>query len=135
MPSIASPAPEVRPLRIFVVENHPDTLTYLSMYLRQMGHTVLSAWNLEEAVAALPEAHCQVLISDIGLPDGQGWELLERVHLPEPIFAIAMSGMGMNSDREKSKAAGFRHHLLKPFDPDLLEEMLAEAGREAELRA
>jgi two-component system CheB/CheR fusion protein len=130
MPATTLFHPAVPPLRIFVVENHPDTLKYLSLYLTQMGHTVLSAWNLEEAVAALPGADCHVVISDIGLPDGFGWELLERAHLEKPIFAIAMSGLGMTADRARSKAAGFRHHLIKPFDPDELDEMLAEAGRE-----
>lgn len=125
-----TPSHEVRPLRIFVVENHPDTMKYLSLYLTQMGHTVISAWNLEEAVATLPGAECQVLITDIGLPDGYGWDLLGRVRLEKPIFAIAMSGLGMSADRARSKAAGFRHHLLKPFDPYLLDEMLAEAARE-----
>lgn len=130
--AIFTPAPHAGSLRIFIVENHPDTLTCLRLYLAQMGHTVISAWNLEEAVAALPGADCQVLISDIGLPDGFGWDLLARACLVKPIFAIAMSGMGLTSDWKRSKAAGFRHFLLKPFDPDLLDVMLDEASRELE---
>lgn len=117
-----------KPLRIFVVENHADTLKYLTMYLEQMGHTVESAKTMEEALAALPKADCEVLISDIGLPDGDGWELLERVELPHPIYAIAMSGFGMNADHARSKAAGYRHHLLKPMNPDELDSMLEEAA-------
>jgi len=117
-----------RPLRIFVVENHADTLKYLTMYLEQMGHTVESAKTMEEALEALPKADCEVLISDIGLPDGDGWELLERVQLPHPIYAIAMSGFGMNADHAKSKAVGYRHHLLKPMNPDELDAMLEEAA-------
>jgi CheY-like chemotaxis protein len=117
-------------LRIFVVENHADTLKYLSLYLEQMGHTVLSAASMHEALGALPSARCDVLITDIGLPDGDGWELLKRAHLPSTVYAIAMSGFGMNADRAKSKAAGFRHHILKPFVPDDLDSMLEEAARE-----
>ncbi len=122
--------PATPPLRIFVVENHADTLKWLTLYLEQMGHAVLSAGTLESALADLPGADCDVLISDIGLPDGDGWDLLRRARLPQPIFAIAMSGFGMNADRRKSEAAGFRHHLLKPFVPKDLDAILAQAARE-----
>ncbi len=122
--------PMTRPLRIFVVENHADTLKWLSIYLEQMGHIVMSANNLTDAVEALPTANCDVLISDIGLPDGTGWELLKRVCLARPIFAIAMSGFGTNADCSRSKEAGFRHHMLKPFDPSELDVLLEEAARE-----
>jgi two-component system CheB/CheR fusion protein len=121
---------EPHPLRIFVVENHPDTLKYLTIYLEQMGHTVRSARSMREALADLPSAECQVLISDIGLPDGDGWELLQRSRLAGSVYAIAMSGFGMNADFLRSKAAGYRHHMLKPFDPAELDAMLDEAGAE-----
>jgi CheY-like chemotaxis protein len=114
-------------LRIFVVENHLDSLRALQGYLEQMGHKVLTATTMTEALAALPGAGCDVLISDIGLADGSGWELMERLKLSGPIFAIAMSGYGMIEDRERSKAAGFRHHLVKPTDPDELDELLDQA--------
>lgn len=123
------------PLRIFVVENHPDTLRFLTLFLEELGHTVLSATTMARALQALPAAGCDVLISDIGLPDGSGWELLRSVKLPHPIYAIAMSGFGMNADRLKSKDAGFRHHLLKPFVPDDLDTALAEAAEEVAARA
>jgi two-component system CheB/CheR fusion protein len=121
---------KVRSLRIFIVENHADTLKWLSRYLQEMGHTVFSAKTMAEAVEALPLAKCDVLISDIGLPDGDGWELLRRVSGTHPLYAVAMSGFGMNADRAKSKAAGYRHHLLKPFVPDELDAALAEAAQE-----
>ena len=118
-------------LRVFVVENHPDTLKYLRMYLEMLGHTVLSARTMAEALKALPRAECDALISDIGLPDGDGWELLRRVRpdLPRPIYAIAMSGFGMNADHVRSHEAGYRHHLLKPFKPAELDSLLAEAAQ------
>lgn len=67
-----------------------------------------------EALAQLPHGDCDV-ISDIGLPDGNGWELLRQLHLPRPIYAIALSGYGMGTDRERSLAAGYRHHLSSPW--------------------
>ncbi len=121
------------PLRIFVIENHTDTLKYFKMYLEMEGHTVLDAQTIQQAYETLPGAGCDVLISDVGLPDGTGWDLLTRLReegLPHPPFAIAVSGYGSLEDRERSRVAGFRHHLLKPFDPDNLDELLAEAARE-----
>ena len=127
-PELGEPA---QALRIFVVENHADTLKYLSLYLEATGHTVVSAKTMAQALEALPNAGCDVLISDIGLPDGDGWELLRTVQLPRPIYAIAMSGFGMNADHVRSKDAGYRHHLLKPFVPSELDVVLAEAAKEA----
>ena len=118
------------PLRIFLVENHADTLKWMTRYLEAAGHAVVSAKTMACALAMFPQANCDVLISDIGLPDGDGWELLRTVRLAQPIFAIAMSGFGMNADHVKSKSAGYRHHLLKPFVPDELDAALAEAARE-----
>lgn len=122
-----------RPLRIFVVENHSDTLNYYKMYLEMEGHTVRQARTFNEALENIPHADCDVLISDVGLPDGTGWDLLRRLreeHRPHPGFAIAVSGFGTLDDRQRSKAAGFRHHLLKPFAPETLDTLLDEAGRE-----
>jgi CheY-like chemotaxis protein len=126
------------PLRVFVVENHPDTLKYFILFLQDLGHTVHHAATMTEALEEVPKADCDVLISDVGLSDGTGWELLRRLReegLPHPGYAIAMSGFGMNADRAKSEAAGYRHHLLKPFNPDELDVMLEEAGRELEAKA
>jgi CheY-like chemotaxis protein len=75
---------ETRPLRIFVVDDHVDTLKWLKLYLESLDHTVLTAQTVTEALAELPSANCEVLISDIGLADGTGWELLEKARLPRP---------------------------------------------------
>jgi DNA-binding response OmpR family regulator len=119
-----------QPLRIFVVENHADTLKYLTLYLEEGGHEVISASTLADALARFPTSGCNVLISDIGLPDGNGWELMERAGQAQEVFAIAMSGFGSFSDRSRSNAAGFRKHMRKPFDLDELDRVLAEAADE-----
>ena len=126
----SDPPGAARRLRIVVVENHPDTLKYLCLYLEQMGHVVASARSKAESIVLLAGPPCDVLISDIGLPDGNGWELLLQAPSPKPHYAIAMSGFGMHADRERSLAAGYRHHLLKPFPPEELDALLAEAARE-----
>jgi CheY-like chemotaxis protein len=119
-----------RPLRIFIVENHDDTRFLLGLLLEQLGHVVLSAATKAEALAAIPEAQCDMLISDIGLPDGNGWELMAQLGEQRPPYAIAMSGFGQLTDRQRSLAAGYRHHLLKPVEPNQLENLLEEATRE-----
>ncbi len=115
-------------LNIFVIENHKDTLVYLTRYLEQQGHSVQSARNLEEARAGLAKSAPDVLISDIGLPDGDGWEFMRSLD-PKP-FGIAMSGFGTAADCSKSRSAGYRHHLIKPFLPDDLDVMLEAAAEE-----
>jgi len=121
--------PRPLPLRIFVVENHADTLHWLTMYLQDCGHTVGSARNLAEALEALPRANWDVLVSDIGLPDGSGWDLLQKVQLPYPIFGIAISGFGGHADATRSRAAGFRAHLVKPFKMEELNLCLDQAAQ------
>ena len=119
-----------RGLRIFLVENHRDTLEAMQMYLELRGHTVQSARTMQFALDALATADCDVLISDIGLPDGDGWELLRRAQFPRPVYAVAMSGFGQGADHVRSKEAGYRHHLLKPFNPAELNVILEEAASE-----
>lgn len=122
---------EDRAMSIFIVENHEDTLQYLGHYLSMVGHTVRSARDMASALDDLKTAPADVLISDIGLPDGDGWELMRRIKETGRVpFGIAMSGYGMRSDKEKSLSAGYRHHLVKPFGPDELEVLLKEAAAE-----
>lgn len=117
-------------LRVFVVENHDDSRVSLCQLIEALGHTTVQAAGVEEALSALPGADCDVLISDIGLPDGDGWALLRRLQTPRPLYAIAMSGYGMVADHERSKAAGYRHHLVKPMAPEELERILEGVARE-----
>jgi len=113
------------PLKFFVVENHQDTLDAIKMFLESQGHSVVAAPDMKSALKLAPRAEFDILISDIGLPDGDGWELMKRLRdqIPE-MKAIAMSGYGMRADLDKSKAAGFAAHLIKPFGPADLDEAL-----------
>lgn len=118
--------PPPRRLRILIVENHEDSLTYLTRYLQQQGHEVCGVRDMASALEVISSSNFDVLISDLGLPDGDGWQLLGQM-TPKP-FGIAMSGFGSRSDREKSHAAGYKHHLTKPFLPDDLDALLQEAA-------
>ena len=115
-------------MRILVVENHPDTLRWLQLHLEDSGHEVTTACDVEAAKTALQSGKYNVLISDIGLPDGSGWELLERAEEPRNFLAIAMSGLGRTADAVRSREAGFQHHLFKPFPLSYLDKLLEEAA-------
>lgn len=102
----------------------------MAMFLEGLGHEVTTAASMQEALDAAPESNCNVLLSDIGLSDGDGWQLMRQAHFPHPVYAIAMSGFGTHSDEDNSKDAGFRLHLLKPISVEQLEEALEKASSE-----
>ena len=117
-------------LKILLVENHEDTLVYLAKYMRRKGHEVTTSRNMKQALEMLSAQPVHVLISDIGLPDGDGWELMREARkLNSPPYGIAMSGFGMRSDHEKSLEAGYKHHLIKPFMPEELDLLLQQASQ------
>ena len=117
-------------LCIFVVEDHAETARGLAMYLRASGHDVHVAGDVRSARQLATEIDYDILLSDIGLPDGTGWDLLEELSARRPITAIAMSGYNTDADRARSKAAGFVEHLPKPLTPDELDEAFARALRD-----
>src|SRR5437764_287778 len=95
--------PKTRPpLKFFVVENHQDTLDAIKMFLEAQGHTVVAAPDMKTALKLAPNTAFDILIGDIGLPEGDGWELLKRLRnkLPD-VKAIAMSGYGMRAVEPK----------------------------------
>jgi two-component system CheB/CheR fusion protein len=109
---------------ILVVEDDPDTRKLLKTFLEAIGHQVSVSSTARDGLAALAGHRFDVLISDIGLPDGNGWELLQKAPPQSVSLAIAMSGFAQPSDRTKSQVAGYQHHLLKPFDPTELSVIL-----------
>lgn len=120
-------------LRILVVEDHASTRVALTALLKRRGHVVRMASMVNEAVDALGEEPFDVLVSDIGLPDGSGYDILERASPQSPhMVSVALSGFGMEQDLRRSAAAGFSDHLVKPIAVDQLDELL---GRIVETRA
>ena len=124
------------PLRIFVVENDEDTRRFFVLWLERKGHEVDAAASIAESLDKLRGNAFDVLIADIGLPDGTGWELLPRLRaqgIDAPPYAIAMSGFGRTDDLRKSQDAGYRHHLVKPLDVARLASLLDEAAHGARI--
>jgi len=110
-------------LNILVVENHEDTLQAMKMFLELEGHTVQTAGTMKAALEAA-DTGFDLIITDIGLPDGDGWQLMRQLRERGPVRAVAMSGYGWKEDIEKSRAAGFFAHLLKPLKIAELEAVL-----------
>lgn len=116
-----------RSFRILLVDDHPDTSTALERLLTRRGHTVVAAHDMRSAVAAAGRGQFDLLISDVGLPDGSGLELMTRLRATSGIRGIAISGFGMNGDVEKSMQAGFFEHLVKPVNLEKLEAAIEQA--------
>ncbi|MBV8314352.1 MAG: CHASE3 domain-containing protein [Planctomycetaceae bacterium] len=113
------------PCRILVVEDEPATLRLMARLLRGLGHEVTTAGTMETAREAVEAGDFDLIVSDIGLPDDSGLELMRQVvALRGPIPAIALTGYGMEDDILRSRAAGFSAHLTKPIDFTKLEAMI-----------
>ncbi len=106
----------IPPLRLLLVEDHAPTLDVLSRLLRRDGHQIKSASNIAEALAAAAHEKFDAVMSDLGLPDGTGIELMEKLRERHALRGIALSGYGMDEDLRRTAAAGFVAHLIKPVD-------------------
>ncbi len=104
------------PLRVLLVEDHLDTAQTISHLLRSAGFTVTTASDLASASATVEGEPFDVVICDLGLPDGDGYELMRRIRAIRSVPGIAMSGYAMSEDRQRSQEAGFSEHLVKPID-------------------
>jgi CheY-like chemotaxis protein len=112
-------------MTILLVEDHKDTREAMRTYLELIGHSVVEAHDVKSALAA-PVDSFDVLICDVGLPDGDGWSLLQMLSKKRPIPAIAISGYSLPSDLARSKSVGFLDHLIKPGDPKELDAALVK---------
>ena len=112
--------------RILVVDDHGDTLRSMKLLLTRLGYRVFAAENMTEALRIAEEHDFDILLSDIGLPDGSGHELLRRIRTKREVPALALSGFGMDEDIERSRDAGFADHLTKPVSIDRLRSAIAE---------
>jgi two-component system, chemotaxis family, CheB/CheR fusion protein len=127
----SSSARELGPRHILLVEDHLDTAEALADLLRDRGYQVTTAASFAEALtrAEAPGEHgIDLVVSDLGLPDGSGLDLMRQLSERHGLAGIALSGYGMEEDVRKSHEAGFRKHLTKPVDVRALEEAIRGAG-------
>jgi PAS domain S-box-containing protein len=122
-----------RPLRLLVVDDNVDTSESLSMLLKLYGHEVEVAHTGPTGLQAFELHKPDVVLLDIGLPGIDGCEVARRIReragSSKPLL-IATTGYGQESDRQQTKEAGFDHHLVKPVDPNKLQDLLIEYGRQ-----
>jgi two-component system CheB/CheR fusion protein len=122
----AAPAASSRGLSILLVEDHPDTSRALERLLSRKGHRVTLARTVAGARELFASGeHFDLLMSDLGLPDGSGTDLIRSLPPESRPPAIALSGYGMESDIKKSTDAGFQFHFTKPIDFAVLESAIA----------
>jgi PAS domain S-box-containing protein len=115
------------PLRILVADDNPDSADALAMLLEMGGDEVRVAYDGVAVLTAAEGVRPDVLLLDIGMPGMDGHEVARRLRaLPatKDSLLVAISGWGSAEDRERSRAAGFDRHLVKPFDIVALEELL-----------
>ncbi len=123
------------PVCVLVVDNDRDTTDSLAVLLRMWGFCPLVAYDGPTALAVAAAERPDVILLDIGLPGLDGYEVARRLRR-QPWAAgvrlLALTGYGQEKDRQDADTAGFDRHLLKPFDPEELRQLLGGRPRPAE---
>src|SRR5262249_7351229 len=122
------PSPAGRRLRLLIVEDNRDAADSLSVLLGLLGHEVRVAYTGPDGVGAAAGWLPDVVLSDIGLPGCDGYEVARQLRrLPglQGALLVALTGYGSDEDRRRSREAGFDHHLVKPADPMVIQRVLA----------
>ena len=115
--------------RVLVVDDDADTADSLVLLLTLWGCRAAAAYDGRAAAGAALATRPDVVVLDLGLPGLDGYEVARRLRVApglEKVRLIAVSGFGREEDRERSRAAGFDHHLLKPVEPDVLRDLLTQ---------
>ena len=110
--------------RVLVVDDHQDTCTGMKMMLERRGYEITVAYSAEQAVQKTHNQDFDLLISDIGLPDRSGYELMRELRESKGMPGIALTGFGSEHDISKARAAGFAEHLTKPINFERLQEAI-----------
>ena len=117
--------------RILVVDDNRDSSESLAVLLQIMGHEVHIAYDGPNALESARTHHPDTVLLDIGLPGMSGHtvarRMREELHMTSTLL-VAMTGWGQEEDRQRSREAGFDHHLVKPVEPNALEALLASSA-------
>jgi signal transduction histidine kinase len=119
----------IQSYHLLVVEDHPPTLTVLAELLRRQGHDVFTASTMEEALKVAADHKLDLVISDLGLPDGNGVDLMLKLTRDYGLRGIALSGYGMEEDVARTKEVGFITHLTKPIHFEQLSHAIRQASQ------
>jgi signal transduction histidine kinase/ActR/RegA family two-component response regulator len=116
-----APATTRGPLRILLVDDHRDTCVLMKSMLARRGYLVMTAEDVQGALALARQHEFDLLVSDVGLPDGSGLDLMRALSAEKRIPGIALTGFGRDDDVRRSKEAGFDEHMTKPVSITKLE--------------
>jgi CheY-like chemotaxis protein len=122
------------PLHILLVEDHEDSAKIMALVIRRMGHKVSTADSVSAALSVAARAQdingdirpIDLVVSDIGLPDGSGLDLMRQLAVQYKLKGIALTGHGLDDDQARSRDAGFIEHLTKPVNLQRLEAVIRE---------
>ncbi len=118
-----------RSLRILIVEDDESTVRVMQRLLQNAKHEVVTATTVRDAIALIQKQEFDLVVSDLGLPDGSGHDLMREASRKGGARGIAVSGYGMEDDIERSREAGFSAHLTKPINVQDLTETIAKVTR------
>jgi PAS domain S-box-containing protein len=127
----SSSRPEQRPVRILLVEDDPSTLRVMARLLGGFGHQVSTASGVKAALEMSERETFDLLISDIGLQDGSGLDVMRELKRRHQLHGIALSGFGMDEDVRRSREAGFDQHMTKPVSTEWLKKAIQSLTAEA----
>jgi signal transduction histidine kinase/CheY-like chemotaxis protein len=120
-------------LRVLIADDNIDSMETLAMLVDDMGHETRTAQDGKEAVEMATAFRPDIALLDIGMPELSGYEVAERIRA-EPwgktVVLVALTGWGRPEDRSRSREAGFDQHLVKPANPDVLEQLLAKVRQD-----
>jgi CheY-like chemotaxis protein len=119
-------------LNILLIEDHLDTAEVMEQLIRSLGHEVTTVGRVDDALAATQSQTFDLIVSDVGLPDGTGLDFIKafREHSDAP--AVALTGFGTDEDVRRCLSAGFTSHLTKPVNFGQLETMIEGAVSQKE---
>lgn len=113
--------------RALIVDDAPDVTEMIALFLQHMGYEVVMAFSAPEALEAARRDHFEVIVSDIGMPGMNGYDLAVALRaLPEysDIPMIAVTGFSMYDDRSRALQSGFSAHMTKPINPMALLDLI-----------
>jgi PAS domain S-box-containing protein len=131
-PEEAAPPPADSPagrLRVLLVEDHGDTARATVRLLERSGYKVEWAEGVAAALRLAESQPFDIVVSDLGLPDGDGYEVMQRLKERHGVPGIALSGFGMEGDVLRGREAGFLEHLVKPVDVATLDQTIRRVTR------
>lgn len=124
---VESKAVTSRALKILVVDDNEDAANMLQRVLKSMGHTANVAYDGEEAIGAAEKMLPDLVLMDLGMPKLNGYETAQQIRSQDwgkSMVLVALTGWGQQEDKQRTQAAGFDMHLVKPIEPSLLQSLI-----------